>query len=727
MAVNQGAIQLQIIINNKSLTISKKHLMSLNVKRVIGDSANEFTLEVFDETAYQIENLLIGSNYPSITVKYSASTSFKNTVIFTGMCMDYNTTFTGRAMMLSITGILMTTGDVYDGWWFDKATIEWCGSEIKDYSYTDNDNNTHHEYWIDGKNAETFTKYKDNRDVCAIIVSNEDGGYTTYFNPGRIFQRIIHKYNGDKLGTGVLSSTYSGSYDAENISSIKKSVWDALKKAGYSDVATAAVMGNIECESGFNPSIIEKGNNVGFGLCQWSYGRRTALENYANSINKKPSDLDTQLTFLLAELNPDGGAGGYASYQMGGTSSTAYDGNAYTVTDWKDSNDINKATTAFMALFERPSYDININHLNKRKEKANYYYVSLKTGEFNSSNTQINNSNTLEVSDWGKGGTGKYVIAECDETRWIANLETVQTNETAAQYITRVLCKAAVSNTGKDYVDEVAGFKYWCDAKGHHFKALDYNSKNITSKINVSYGLKESQIISFSISNLGSVAINYKSKDEDNSTKRNEVILSSSAISDLYNDNITMGGENILGANVSQEIISSNKTTLNWYQDTVPAIQIKSSTTESELSANLSNLYNELTEYAISAELTLWGEYSKGYTPGDYIDIIVMTAAGYRHYSSGVYMITSMTDNISGAGYTQTMRLLKMNKNLDSIVDSQAILNPELNIDGFGNIIASYTRVTHIDEHTRAYERLDINDSKNNDSFGGGRRTLINI
>ena len=100
MAVNQGAIQLQIIINNKSLSISKKNLVSLNVKRVIGDSANEFTLEVFDETAYQVENLLIGSAFPSITVKYSSSTSFKKSVIFTGMCMDYNTTFTGRAMML---------------------------------------------------------------------------------------------------------------------------------------------------------------------------------------------------------------------------------------------------------------------------------------------------------------------------------------------------------------------------------------------------------------------------------------------------------------------------------------------------------------------------------------------------------------------------------------------------------------------------------------------------
>ena len=155
---------------------------------------------------------------------------------------------------------------------------------------------------------------------------------------------------------------------------------------------------------------------------------------------------------------------------------------------------------------------------------------------------------------------------------------------------------------------------------------------------------------------------------------------------------------------------------LNWYLDAVPAIQIKTSTTESELSATLSNLYNDLTNYAISAELTLWGEYSKGYTPGDSIDIIVMTAGGYKHYSSGVYMITSMEDNISGAGYTQTMRLLKLNKKSAS-VNSSSITNPVLSIDESGNIITSYTGVNNI----TAGNELIINKNSFGGSEGRGR------
>ena len=320
-------------------------------------------------------------------------------------------------------------------------------------------------------------------------------------------------------------------------------------------------------------------------------------------------------------------------------------------------------------------------------ESTTGYITKWKTvGEKTPSETQRGYSDeTIEVQGWGTGGTGNYKIAECDETRWIANLNTIQSNETAAQYITRVLCKSAVSDTGKDYADETAGFKYWCDAKGHHFKALDYNKDDIT-KVNVSYGLRDSQIISFSISNLGAVAMVWGDKN-----KRDSVAVSSAAMSDLYNDSITVGGENLLDSKVSEEIINSNKSMLNWYQDALPAIQIKSSTTESDLSATLSNLYNELSEYAISAELTIWGEYSKGYTPGEYLDIIVMTAGGHRHYSSGVYMITSMEDSISGAGYTQTMRLLKLNKASNNTVSTQTVSSPDLKVDESGNIIATYT------------------------------------
>ena len=169
-------------------------------------------------------------------------------------------------------------------------------------------------------------------------------------------------------GSGIGSSSVSLTPN-----NIEKSVWDSLKDRGYSDVATAAVMGNISCESGFRADAVEKGNGIGFGLCQWSFGRRTNLENWAKSQNKSPSDLGIQIQFLLGELTPGGGCNGYASYQIGGTSSSRYDGHSYTKNDWENSSVLYTSTVAFMALFERPSYDKNTNHLTTRVANAEQY------------------------------------------------------------------------------------------------------------------------------------------------------------------------------------------------------------------------------------------------------------------------------------------------------------------------------------------------------------------
>lgn len=80
-------------------------------------------------------------------------------------------------------------------------------------------------------------------------------------------------------------------------------VWNFLTGKGLSDEQTAGVMGNIQAESGFNPSIEERSNSVGFGIVQWSYGRRSTLEAAATAAGKDVSDLAFQLEYLYAELN----------------------------------------------------------------------------------------------------------------------------------------------------------------------------------------------------------------------------------------------------------------------------------------------------------------------------------------------------------------------------------------------------------------------------------------
>ncbi len=71
-----------------------------------------------------------------------------------------------------------------------------------------------------------------------------------------------------------------------------------LKNAGYSDVAVAAIMGNIKMESGFNPSAVNYIDCI--GLVQWCYGRATNLKNtYGSNWNV----ISNQLEFILYELD----------------------------------------------------------------------------------------------------------------------------------------------------------------------------------------------------------------------------------------------------------------------------------------------------------------------------------------------------------------------------------------------------------------------------------------
>ena len=152
--------------------------------------------------------------------------------------------------------------------------------------------------------------------------------------------------------------------------SAEEVVWFALKDLGYSEYAIAGVMGNIYGESGFNPAAVES-NGEGIGLCQWSYGRKKQLIEYANSKGKEWSDLNTQIEFLITEIEGTGLASGYATPQM------QYKYKGYTKNDWKNAQDIDTATTAFCYVFERPG----IPRLDTRINKSNKYYNSFKGKE----------------------------------------------------------------------------------------------------------------------------------------------------------------------------------------------------------------------------------------------------------------------------------------------------------------------------------------------------------
>lgn len=162
---------------------------------------------------------------------------------------------------------------------------------------------------------------------------------------------------------------------------VQEKVWLALTEAGYSEYATAGVMGNIEGESSFDPTLVEGGYSVengGIGLVQWTnngrgnVGGNTGLRNYAKSIGKDWKDEDVQIEFLLADLS-GGGCNGYSQRELY-NSTSGYYGKSYYITDWENASSPEAAAEAFCAVYERPASWAFHQSMPRRKKAARKYY-----------------------------------------------------------------------------------------------------------------------------------------------------------------------------------------------------------------------------------------------------------------------------------------------------------------------------------------------------------------
>lgn len=192
---------------------------------------------------------------------------------------------------------------------------------------------------------------------------------------------LLYKATGNNYGVTeisfeeVFAMKSSSSFGTISGNDVKEQVWNYLKSAGFSEEATAAVMGNMEAESGVDPTSIQSGGaGPAAGICQWENyntksGRWKTLNDFASSRGKDWTDLQCQLDFLMTELE---------------SMFTAYTGRVYTYSNgtqvwwptqmtseqFKKLTDVDTATEIFCRVFERPS----IPHMDTRIQSANAYY-----------------------------------------------------------------------------------------------------------------------------------------------------------------------------------------------------------------------------------------------------------------------------------------------------------------------------------------------------------------
>lgn len=177
-------------------------------------------------------------------------------------------------------------------------------------------------------------------------VTDADIAFKTYY-----FDELFNCRLSNSGGVGVVAGNL-----------ITDKVWNYLRTAGVDPVQTAGIMGNMYAESGFDPEAVEHGSGIGLGLCQWSYGRREALENFASSQGKSPGDLEVQLDYFMTEYN----SGSFNSYYTG-LDNYAMFTSASTPED---------AAYYFMWGWERPSVEAGESSLLKRQTAAKTYYDS---------------------------------------------------------------------------------------------------------------------------------------------------------------------------------------------------------------------------------------------------------------------------------------------------------------------------------------------------------------
>lgn len=79
-------------------------------------------------------------------------------------------------------------------------------------------------------------------------------------------------------------------------------IYSGLISRGFSPVQAAALAGNMQQESSFNPNAVNTEEDA-HGLLQWRLDRWQALQDFAKANNGSPTDLNTQLDFIRHEMN----------------------------------------------------------------------------------------------------------------------------------------------------------------------------------------------------------------------------------------------------------------------------------------------------------------------------------------------------------------------------------------------------------------------------------------
>lgn len=151
--------------------------------------------------------------------------------------------------------------------------------------------------------------------------------------------------------------------------SIEEQVWNFFVKEGFTDEATAGIMGNLYNESYLDPTCDEPASG-GIACFEKSTGNFASMQEYAASKGKDWTDLQCQLEYLLNQLPETFDTYTGLSPYYYGTGEWCWWPEAMTLDEFKQLTDVDKATEIFCRVYERPS----IARVERRQGSSREYY-----------------------------------------------------------------------------------------------------------------------------------------------------------------------------------------------------------------------------------------------------------------------------------------------------------------------------------------------------------------
>lgn len=156
----------------------------------------------------------------------------------------------------------------------------------------------------------------------------------------------------DEMENDPIEAAESGSVSGNTT---EEKIWNFLRAQGFSAAAAAGIMGNMYGESRCVPDTNEVGGYGGYGLCQWTFSRKTDLMNWCANNGYDYTSLEGQLNFFMYEYELP-----YYSQFLGDS--------------FKEISDVWTATDRFLTYFEGCTVRTEIVHWDVRLNAAQDYY-----------------------------------------------------------------------------------------------------------------------------------------------------------------------------------------------------------------------------------------------------------------------------------------------------------------------------------------------------------------